>query len=149
MKSMLAYASLMMIFSVGCKKDSIETSIQNSITNRTWKSTGFKLAGVEQPSWCWKNSLFNFYEDGKVFITEGDNGGACFGTVIGRIKKYNYSISSDEKQLIIQYNIGIPDEVDTFFIQSVSEGKLNLQRIVNKTTMPPGESWEDEFSLMP
>lgn len=144
----IAIALMFSLLSTSCKKEEVQT-LPSQIVNRSWKSTGFKLAGVEQSGWCWKNSIFNFYEDGTVFITEGDNEGACFGNVIGRIKKYKYTISSDEKWLVTHYQPNMPSEVDSFLILTVSSNKLSLKRTVNKTLMPPGESWEDEYTLMP
>jgi hypothetical protein len=134
------------ILAVRCKKE--DMNIQSKIINKNWKSIAFKLNGSAQAGWCWKNSIYNFYSDGNVYITQGDNGGGCLGTVVGRIKKYKYNISADEKWLITQYN-EVPDEVDSFMIISVSEHTLKLKRIVNKTTMPPGETWEDEYSNIP
>ncbi len=137
------------LLSVSCKKDEAKTFYKSKLINKNWKSLAFKIDGIREDKWCWKNSIYNFYEDGNMFITEGNNEGVCLGTVIGRIKKYSYTLSSDEKVLVVQYNIGYPDELDTFMIQSISETSLNMKRIVNKLSMPPGEAWEDEFTAIP
>jgi hypothetical protein len=36
--------------------------------------------------------------------------------------------------LIIQYNPGLADEIDSFMVQSITDNKLNTKRIVNKDT---------------
>ena len=124
-------------------------SFQSKLINNKWKSTAFKEDGDTYSKWCWKNSVYNFYENGDVYITEGDNENACFGNVVGRIKKYKYNIINDEKTLVINYQPGIPDEIDSFSIVSLSGNKLYLKRIVNKIDMPPGNIWEDELTLIP
>jgi hypothetical protein len=136
------------ILAISCKKENAENSLKSKLFNKNWKSTKLISDGTNQDKWCWKNSIYNFYEDGSVFITEGDNEGACGGNVIGRIRKYKYNISTDEKMLIIQYNPGLEAEVDSFMVQSITDTKLNTKRIVNKDTPDPN-TWEDEFTVIP
>jgi len=136
------------ILAIGCKKEKTDNSFKSKLINKNWKSTKFISDGTNKDKWCWKNSIYNFYEDGSVFITDGDNEGACFGNVIGRIRKYKYNITADEKMLIIQYNPGLAWEIDSFMVQSITDNKLNTKRIVNKDT-PFANIWEDEFTKIP
>ncbi|HUM52770.1 MAG TPA: hypothetical protein PK431_13185 [Chitinophagales bacterium] len=133
---------------IGCKKEKVDNSFKSKLVNKSWKSTKLITKGTSQDKWCWKNSIYNFYADGNVYITEGDNNGACFGNVIGRIRKYKYNITADEKIFVIQFNPDFPDEIDSFTVQNISDNKLNVKRIVNKSTPMP-DVWEDEFTATP
>lgn len=148
-KSNLLLAFLMVLFS--CKKEKNEASLSNTgsfrlkFINKSWKSASFKEDGVNYDKWCHKNSIYNFYEDGWLYITEGDNEGACFGSVIGRVRKYNYTLNESSNDLIVKYQQGVENEIDSFKIVTITPELMKLQRKVNKTSMPPGQTWEDEF----
>ncbi len=139
---------LIVVLAIGCKKEKLDNSVKSKLINRNWKSTKLITEGISQDKWCWKNSVYNFYADGNVYITEGDNEGACFGNVIGRIRKYKYNITSDEKIFVIQFNTGFPNEVDSFTVQNITDNKLTTKRILNKLTPMP-DVWEDEFTILP
>lgn len=140
--------SAFLLFAMSCKKEQNDSSLKSKLVYKNWKSTKLINDGVIKDKWCWKNSIYNFYEDGSLYITEGDNEGACFGNIIDRIRKYKYNISADEKMLVVQFNPSIANEVDTFMIQSITDTKFNTKRIVNKNT-PPQNIWEDEFTVIP
>lgn len=110
-KSNLLLTFLIVFFS--CKKEKYDASQSNSesfrlkLINKSWKSSSFKEDGVNYDKWCHKNSIYNFYEDGFLYITEGDNEGACFGTVIGRVRKYKYTLNEFSNDLIVKYQQGV------------------------------------------
>lgn len=147
MKTKLFYF-LIIAYLIACNKDEkTATSVKDKLLKHTWKSTGLKDNNVDEDKWCWLNSLYNFTSDNKVFITQGDNLGACLATYpIGSIKKYTYSISTDEQWLIInQTGIG---EADSFQIQSIDDTALKTKRVVNKDTAMP-DTWEETFTAVP
>jgi hypothetical protein len=146
--SKLSIIIVISVFTIACKKEKVDNSLESKLVDKSWKSTKLIVDGTNQDKWCWKNSIYNFYTDGNVFITEGDNEGACFGNVNGRIRKYKYNISVDEKMFIIQYNPGLAGEVDSFMVESITDTKLNTKRIVNKDTPTPN-IWEDELTTIP
>lgn len=139
----LLFISLIAIF-CSCKKED-SASLKDMLTNHTWKSTGFSDNGVAKDKWCWLSSLYNFSNDNKLFFTQGDNLGACFGTVTGNISKKNYTISADEKWIVINNGISPSDEADSFQVISISESTLKTKRIVNKDTATPN-TWEDTYT---
>lgn len=146
MKKKFIYLLLsLLIFS--CKKEETTISLKDKLIKHTWKSTGLKVNDIDEDKWCWLNNLYNFTADNKVFITTGDNLGACLSTIpIGTIKKYTYSISSDEKWIIT--NITGNSEIDSFQVISIDDNTLKTKRIVNKDTPNPS-TWEDTFTAIP
>ncbi|MFN8237897.1 MAG: hypothetical protein U0T77_06970 [Chitinophagales bacterium] len=139
--------SLIVTIVCSCKKENSSTVLRNSITAHTWKSTGVKKNGTPQSSWCWHNYLYNYTADGKVFIETASNAGGCIGSPAGTILKYSWSLSSDEKWLII--NEGVPSsEMDSFQIISISDATLITKRVAGKSS-PPTTTWEDTFTAVP
>lgn len=130
---------------ISCKKEESIT-LKDKLTKYTWKSTGLVSDGVNKDKWCWLNSLYNFTYDGKVFITKGDNLGACvIGDPIGTVSKKGYSISADEKWIIFKNGAFPSSEADSFQVVSISETTLKTKRVLNKGTDTPN-TWEDTFT---
>jgi endoglucanase Acf2 len=152
MKSItISTITAIVLFTISCKKEGStannNTSVQSRLVNKNWRSAKMKSNGVSLNKWCWMGSFYNFYEDGNVFITEGNNYGLCEGNVPGKISKYKYTISDDEKWLVI--NVKTPaEDLDSFMIVLSTENKLNLKREINKgSVLYPMETWEDELSV--
>jgi hypothetical protein len=146
MKKLILIPIVMLAFS--CKKGEESTSVKQTLTNHTWKSTALTTDGTIRDKWCWLNSLYNYTEDGKLFYTQGDNHGACSGSTIGAISTYKWKLSSDNKWIITQKGLAPPFESDSFQIVSIDETTLKTKRVVNKDT-PPGNTWEETFTAVP
>lgn len=139
----------LIIVSISCKKEETKTkSVVDILTTHTWKSTKLVVNGENNDKWCWLNNLFNYTSNKKVFETQGDNLGACSGTIIGEITQYSYSVSGDEKWIFTQIGAIPPRGSDTFQIISISDSKLETKRIINKGK-PSQSVWEDTFTSVP
>lgn len=137
----LLMAAALLVSMAACKKDDeTKLTLQDKLIGKVWKSTAFSNTGVPSTKWCDLNSLFEYTETGTVYVTKGDNQGACSGPAIGEIYTYKYITSADDKYLIRV--TPWPDAADTFEIVSISSDVLKTNRYVNGG----GEVWEDTYT---
>jgi hypothetical protein len=137
---LLVVAGLLLSMAACKKEDETKLTLQDKLTGKVWKSTAFSNTGVPYTKWCDLNSLFEYTETGTVYVTQGDNQGACSGAAIGEIYTYKYVTSADDKYLI--YVTPWPGAADTFEIVSISTEVLKTKRYVNGG----GEVWEDTYT---
>lgn len=133
----------LVLFSSACKKEENNVSVKELLAAKTWKSTALVSDGVPSSAWCWLNSLYDFTPSGNLYITQGDDMGACSGDPIGTITGIPFKISDDENRLILVRSF--PSSADTFEIVSISDQLLKTRRVVNKSTPSPNV-WEDTFT---
>ena len=148
MKKLFCLTLLVAVIGVySCKKNDISPGVKEKLAAHTWKSTLLVKDGVSQTTWCWKNYQYNFTTGGKVFIEISANGGGCISPPSGTILKYPYTLSADEKWVVIN-EIDPAEEIDSFLIVSISETNLSTKRVVGKAS-PPAITWEDTFTAIP
>jgi hypothetical protein len=132
---------LLIIAFSSCKKEVATVSVKEKLIGHTWKSSSLKNNGVDESSWCWLNSKYDFTPGGTLYITQSDNLGSCSGTP-GAISRVGYKLIEKEKYLVLL--AAAPTSADTFEIISISDEAFKTKRVVNKNTSTPN-TWEDTF----
>ncbi len=146
-KRSILFAAVAVVLGVAaCKKEETKVTLRDKLTAKIWKSTGFKVDGTVETSWCWLNSLNEYTTSGTWYYTQGDNLGACGGDTIGTVYKSKYVLSADDRYIIRQRPAGDQSmSSDTAEVISITETTLQTKRIANARTI--WESvWEDTFT---
>ena len=132
----LTYAALLLLvltFIAGCKKDDDETTAPTNkelLTSTTWKALYLNSNGTNVDPFCWKNSIYSYQADGNLIYVQGDDEGACSGTMPGTASTFNWYFVDDDTKFV-RIDPDYPAVKDTFEILSVSENELRVKQVVN------------------
>lgn len=137
---LLVVAGLLLSIAACKKDDETKVTLQDKLTGKVWKSTAHSTDGVPYTSWCNMNSLFEFTPAGTLYITQGDNQGACSGPAIGEINSIKYKLTADEKYII--WVTTWPSASDTQAVISITDTQLKTKSFVNDSS----DMWEDTYT---
>jgi hypothetical protein len=128
-KKLLA-VSLLLVFSISCKKESNSTNlVVSKLIGKNWRSIEYSIDGTSQIQWCGSTLKHRYYEGGKYERTIGRVVRGCLSEYNeGDIIESTYKISTDNKWLI--FNTEAPTSRDSFEIISLTEDRLETKQTI-------------------
>lgn len=128
-KKLLA-VSLLLVFSIGCKKESDSTNlVVSKLIGKNWRSVEYSIDGTSQIQWCGSTLKHRYYEGGKYERTIGRVVRGCLSEYNeGDIIESTYKISTDNKWLI--FDTEAPTSRDSFEIISLTEDRLTTKQSI-------------------
>lgn len=124
-----------------CKKETAATrTLKQQLIGKKWRCVYHATNGVALDKWCTMNSIFEFTDAGSLYITEGDNNGACTPNNIGSISKQTFSTDANDTYFLIPNSF--PTKNDTFEVVLISSTEMRTRRWANVHT----NLWEERYT---